>query len=735
MKFSLLLSLSVIFISLSPQGLSKNETSKALVGPLTSNTGAYLQRNLILGNIIKSSLEGLHFNKRAIDDELSAIAFKQYLKFLDFGKRFLIKKDIDVLKNNKNEIDNQIISGRFTILELGEQLLRKRIKQVQIYVKKRIQKPFHLETKALFQLDPKKKSWPKGLNELYHIWDQILLVDVINNHLDLEEEQDESLQKKRKGRRKGRYSEGKKKGKKLSAKDIRKKAIARTKKTYLRVFERMLREDYNDQLNKLFNAIAKTYDPHTEYLPPREKEGFNISMSGSLEGIGAVLREDGNYIKVVEIIPGSASWRGKKLKPEDLILKVAQGKKEAVDIVGMRVEDVVQLIRGKKNTEVRLTVKHGNGSTEIIPIIRDVVVIEESYVKYSLIQRKGSKEKFGYIQVPTFYRDFKKNLWDKTARNCTTDVNAALKSLKKLNVSGIILDLRNNGGGSLEDARKMSGLFVKKGPIVQVKNYEGRIEVLRDSDPKIFYEGPLVVLTNKFSASASEILASAMQDYGRAVIVGGPETHGKGTVQTLLDLDNYVNPKRIKLDSSLGSLKLTVQKFYRVTGGSTQFNGVTPDIILPDPTGYLKSGEKHHDFALPWDEVKPLTFQRWPKPLELKELKRKSALRVKKNKKFQNILKNVALLKIKREHTEVPLSLSTMKARRIKGRQDLEHFKFDEIDKSVLISHISLDKKLLNKDQKERKKEWVEGLKKDPYITETLQILTNLSAIRLAKQS
>ena len=280
----------------------------------------------------------------------------------------------------------------------------------------------------------------------------------------------------------------------------------------------------------------------------------------------------------------------------------------------------------------------------------------------------------------------------------------------------------------------MSGLFVKKGPIVQVKNSEGRVEVLKDSDPQILYEGPLAILTNKFSASASEILASAMQDYGRAVIVGGPETHGKGTVQTLLDLDNYVN-RRVKLDASLGSLKLTVQKFYRVTGGSTQFNGVTPDVILPDPLSYLKSGEKYHDFALPWDEVKPLTFQRWLRPLKLKELKKKSVLRVSKNKKFQNILKSVALLKNKREDTEIPISLTTMRNRRLKGRKDAKRFKFDEIDKSIIISNVSLDQKLLNKDQKERKEEWIKGLKKDPYITETLQILTDLSDIRLTKQS
>ena len=316
------------------------------------------------------------------------------------------------------------------------------------------------------------------------MWDQVLTIDIINNRLDLADEQDPELQKKLQAEGKKKPAKKTPSNKKLSPKEIQQKAIANTKKRYLRVFKRLLQQDHSDQLSKLFNAVAKTYDPHTRYLPPRDKEDFNISMSGSLEGIGAVLREDGNYIKVIEIIPGSASWRGKKLKAEDIILKVGQGPEGPVDIVGMRVEEAVQLIRGKKGTEVRLTVKHGDGTTEIIPIIRDVVMIEESYVKHSIIQKQGTSQKFGYVQVPTFYRDFKKSFSDKTARNCTDDVSAALHHLKQLNISGVILDLRNNGGGSLEDARLMSGLFIKRGPIVQIKNSKTRLTFSKIRTPK-----------------------------------------------------------------------------------------------------------------------------------------------------------------------------------------------------------------------------------------------------------
>ena len=698
---------------------------------------------MVLGNIIRSSLENLHFNKKPIGNEVSRLAFHEYVKFLDYGKQFLIQSDVETLGKYKTKIDDQITFGDLKILKDGERLLTMRVKEIQKYVRSRLEQPFNLETKKVFELDGKKRSRPKGTKELYALWNKILTRDIISNYLDLEEEQKERVEKKKalkktdktdkksrekKSKKSVKYDKREKKAPRRTPAQVREEALKRTSKKYLRVFERMLKEDQNDRLNKLFNAIGKIFDPHTQYLPPRAKEDFNISMSGSLEGIGAILREDGNYIKVLEIVPGSASWRGKKLKAEDVILKVGQGSEEPVDIVGMRVEDAVQLIRGKKGTEVRLTVKHGDGSQEVVPIVRDVVVIEESYVKSSVIQKQGSKRRFGYIQVPTFYRDFSKRLGDKTARNCTTDVLNALKSLKKLKVSGVVLDLRNNGGGSLEDARMMSGLFIRKGPIVQVKNYEGKTEVLDDRDPRVSYRGPLVVLTNKFSASASEILASAMQDYGRGVIVGGEVTHGKGTVQTLLDLDRYVNPQRVKLKSPLGSMKLTIQKFYRVTGGSTQFKGVVPDIILPDPLGYLKSGERHHDYPLSWDQVKPLAFSKWKNPADLPTLKRESQERVKNNKKFQNIVQSVTLLKNLRDDTQVKISLKGARKRRADRRKDRERLKFDEVNESVVVSNVNVNRKLADKERKERIKEWSDGLQKDPYIEETLEILEDMSS-------
>lgn len=728
MKYFLLLILS---FSLFAQDIEKKNPQKS-TDLMTEMPD--LKRDLILGNILKNGLENLHFSKKKINDDLSRKSFKEYIKTLDYGKRFLIYSDIKDLKIYEKSIDDHIVTGRLNLLSDANEKFRKRIKFVHSYVLAKLEQPFKLNAKIDFEVDPEKRTIPKDLKELKSVWDNILLTDVLNNYLDIEEEQ-EDLKNPKKDKEKDKKKDDplkEKITKILKPKEIEVEARKRTKKRYSRVFERLLREDHNNELTKFFNSVTKIFDPHTQYMSPRDKKDFDINMSGSLEGIGAVLREDGSYIKVVEIIPGSASWKGKKLKTGDTILKVAQAKGDAVDIVGMRVEEAVELIRGKKGSEVRLTVKHSDGTTETIPIIRDVVVIEESYVKHSVIETEGSKKKYGYITVPQFYRDFSKSIFDKTARNCTDDVRKSLEVLKKQGISGVILDLRNNAGGSLEDAKLMSGLFIKRGPIVQVKNYEGKIDVLEDVDKEVVYDGPLIVMVNKFSASASEILAGALQDYGRALIVGGGTTHGKGTVQTLLDLDRYVRPT-VNLNKPLGSIKLTIQKFYRINGGSTQYKGVTPDITLPSPYSYIESGERYQDYSLKWDTVKSLDYEKWKAPLKIDELRKKSELRVSKSKKFTNINKTVEILESRKNDTIVTLDLDSLRKRRKKNKEDSEKFKFDESNESIKISNVSLDSKLLNKDQKERKEEWVDGLKKDPFIEETLSIMNDLSNSSLAK--
>ena len=360
-------------------------------------------------------------------------------------------------------------------------------------------------------------------------------------------------------------------------------------------FKRWRKMDRQDKIAFYANTIAEIYDPHTNYFPPADKENFDISMTGKLEGIGATLTERDGYVKVERIVPGSASYKQGELKAGDLILKVGQGEEEPVDIVDMKLDDAIQLIRGKKGTEVRLTVKKPDGVIKVIPIIREVVVIEETYARSALISYKGKR--FGIIQLPSFYADFSSR---GRGRNSAGDVRLEVEKLQEEKVNGIILDLRNNGGGSLADAIEMSGLFIASGPIVQVKDSEGNINAANDFNPTTLYDGPLVVLTNAYSASASEILAAALQDYKRAIILGSKSTFGKGTVQTMVALNGG---RTDVFPRGFGELKVTIQKFYRINGGTTQLKGVEPDVIVPDIYDGVERGEKEMNYHLAYDQI------------------------------------------------------------------------------------------------------------------------------------
>jgi carboxyl-terminal processing protease len=477
-------------------------------------------------------------------------------------------------------------------------------------------------------------------------------------------------------------------------------------------------EKRNDKLDKFYNALTKVFDPHTNYLIPEEKEDFDIDMSGKLEGIGAILREDNSYIKVERIVPGSASWKTKEVEAEDIILKVGQGKEEPVDVVDMSLRDAVKLIRGKKGSEVRLTIKKPNGLVKVVPIIRDVVEIEESYVKGTVLELAPNKSKIGYINVPKFYRDFN----DRAGRNVTDDTRKEIQRLNKEGAEGLILDLRNNGGGALEDARMISGLFIEKGPIVQVKAHTGAVDVLEDNDSSIDFKKPTVVLINRFSASASEIVAAALQDYGRAVVVGGEFSHGKGTVQAVVDLDGYVSPMA-KSYSPLGALKITIQKFYRVNGSSTQYKGVTPDIILPDQFAHLESGEKFLDYSIPWGEVKPVKYSRWSSKLDLRSLKANSTARVKKSEKFKHLMDAMKWYKEQKEKTRRSLTLVDFEKERKDIREKTDVFRKELENDKLMVKDLSGSK---DKAQHEKFEEFSKTLKKDAVIEESMMILQDL---------
>jgi carboxyl-terminal processing protease len=678
---------------------------------------------MVLGNILKGALENLHLANKTVNDDLSREAFKLYLERIDYGKQFLTEADVKALSTYADKMDDELVSGRLTLLDETTKLYNKRLPQVEGWITSILAKPLDYKKKETLETDAEKRKFVKSEAELKALWERILKYDVMGRLADLKEERDQDPAKKAEEEKK---TSKKKKKSAADGEDLKKmddvaleaKARAKTAESFKKILGRLKEERMSDKFDKFYNSLARVYDPHTNYLVPDEKEDFDIDMSGKLEGIGAILREEGSYIKVDRIVPGSASWKTKELDSEDTILKVAQGGDEPVDVVDMPLRDAVKLIRGKKGSEVRLTVKKPNGLIKTVPIVRDVVEIEESYVKGTILEMSASKTKVGYINVPKFYRDFN----DRLGRNCTDDVRKELVRMKKENIQGLILDLRNNGGGALEDARMISGLFIEKGPIVQVKASTGTVEVLADQDPSIEFDKPMIVLINRFSASASEIVAAALQDYGRALIVGGEFSHGKGTVQLVVDLDNYVAPMA-KAYSPLGALKITIQKFFRVNGSSTQYKGVTPDVILPDPYAHLESGEQFLKHSIPWAKVKAVPYTAWKPALDKKKLISQSQTRVKKDVRFQRIAETISWYDQRRKLTSKDLTMDAFLKERKEVKERADSLEKEEESKNVSVK--SLDS-IKDKVAQEKFDEFQKTLKIDPVIEESMNIIKDM---------
>ena len=688
------------------------------------------RREKLIGNILKNALETYHYRALKINDEVSQKAFAQYLKKIDGSKQFLTKGDIKELEAYQFDMDDEMVSGDYVLIEKSLALFKKRTALAESLRKEAFKKQFEFNGAEQVEVDPEKRDWAKDENLLKENWKLIFKQATLNKYLSLIDEQSD---KPTKNLKKSPHKSNKKLPpvKKLTDAEMRAKAHDSVSKRFQKIFDRLAKEDRDDQLDNFYNSVTAVFDPHTTYLPAKKKEDFDIDITGKLEGIGAVLQEDGSYIKVVQVVPGGPAWRQKDLEADDTILAVSQGSGDSVDLTDMKVDDAVRYIRGKKGTEVRLTVKKVDGTRKIIPIVRDEIEVAASFAKSSVLQYKDNEARVGYIQLPKFYRDF-----ENSQINCTDDVKKELERLKKANVDAVVLDLRNNGGGALEDARLMSGLFIGKGPVVQVKDHTGKIEVLENEDPSVFYDGPLIVLINRFSASASEILAGAVQDYGRAVIIGGDFSHGKGTVQAVLNLNQ--GPLLSMFGPTMGALKVTIQKFYRVTGASTQYKGVTSDIILPDLFSYVESREKDLEYSLPWDQIATKPFSKWSKfTYNLAQLREKSAARVKTNPRFNKIVKNIEYLNKKKKDTLVSLNLKQVQAEDIQNKKMAEELKMDEEDKNLLVTNFedSLkaheniragDMKKWSKDFDQRKEEWVKSLRQDVVLEESIKVANDI---------
>jgi carboxyl-terminal processing protease len=688
------------------------------------------RREKLIGNILKNALETYHYRALKINDEVSQKAFNQYLKKIDGSKQFLTKGDIKELESSQFAMDDEMVTGDYSLINKALDVFKKRTALAESLRKETFKKQFDFNGNEQVEIDPEKRDWAKDENSLKENWKLIFKQATLNKYLSLIDEQSD---KPLRPLKKATTTAVKKLPpvKKLTDAEMREKAHDSVSKRFQKIFDRLAKEDRDDQLDNFYNSVTAVFDPHTTYLPAKKKEDFDIDITGKLEGIGAVLQEDGSYIKVVQIVPGGPAWRQKDLEADDVILGVSQGSGDSVDLTDMKVDDAVRYIRGKKGTEVRLTVKKVDGTRKIISIVRDEIEVGATFAKSSVLQYKDNDAKVGYIQLPKFYRDF-----ENSQINCTDDVKKEVERLKKANVDAIVLDLRNNGGGALEDARLMSGLFIGKGPVVQVKDHTGKIEVLENEDPAVLYDGPLIVLINRFSASASEILAGAMQDYGRAVIIGGDFSHGKGTVQAVLNLNQ--GPLLSMFGPTMGALKVTIQKFYRVTGASTQYKGVTSDIVLPDIFSYVESREKDLEYSLPWDQIQAKPFSKWSKfSYNIPQLKEKSALRIKSNVRFGKLSKNLDYLNKKKKDTIVSLNLKQVQAEDAQNKKMSEELKSDDEDKNLMVTNFedSLkahenirpgDMKKWAKDFEQRKDEWIKSLRQDVVLEESVKVANDI---------
>ena len=698
-----------------------------------------------LSAIVTKLLEDEHLRHRRIDDEISRKAFDEYLDQLDPSKMFLLQADSKKLGAHAETIDDELRSGRLELAHAGAEVFAARVAVVEKLVADILAKPLDFSNEEFIETDPEKVQLAATEDELRDRWRRRLELEVLEKVAMMDDRADALA----KGKDKAASKDKKKKPvpgapgenmdeeddtgePSLSADQIpptaegrEQKARTDLAKSYAGRFARMQSPKSLDAAAGLINAVTSIFDPHTNYLPPDEKANFDIHMSGSLEGIGAVLREDDQYIRVVEIVPGGASWRQGMLEPGDLITSVAQQGKDPVDTGNMPIDDVVRMIRGPKGTVVTLTVQKSTGDPKTIAITRDVIVIEEAYARGAVIQMKGSSKQYGYIYLPSFYGMQTSG----TKRSAAGDVRRLLAEMRKRKLAGVVLDIRGNGGGLLDDAVEMTGLLIDKGPVVQTQQSDGNREVLGDDQGGTTFDGSAVVLVDRFSASASEILAGALQDYKRAVVVGTGPTHGKGTVQVLADLDRMGGGAQG--EPQLGSLKITIQQFFRVSGASTQWQGVVPDILLPDPAGHIEAGERELHNSLPWSQIDPVPHKNWAAHWNPAELAAKSAKRVSTSEVFRKIAQRTELQKQWTKDTKVPLKKDAYVAQRKQRKAALEAVTpdLDAAPAHMNVSVIDYDGKAAAEARPGGGKvddtmaRWRDALAKNPWVEESLLVL------------
>lgn len=658
-----------------------------------------------------------HFSPQEIDDSFSVKVFRKFIGEMDPDKNILTQADMEQLKKYEVRVDDEIRGAAVEIPLAAGKLFTANVEKAAAIYTELLSKPFDFSIDEEVQLDGDKLEFTKDEAELKDRWRKKLKFLTLERYADMLE-----IREKNKG----------KEGFVVKTdEELEKEARDRVKKIMDRTFERYrFKFSDDDKFNLYVNTITTTMDPHTEFFPPVDKRYFDEEMSGSFFGIGASLQYDDGNIKIASILTGSPAYKSGELQVGDVIQKVAQGKEEPVDLTGYLVTDAVKVIRGKKGTEVRLTVKRMDGSIKVVSLIRDKIVQDETYARSAIVKENGAK--IGYIYLPEFYANFE----DPNGARCSKDVEKEVIKLKEEKVDGIVIDLRNNGGGSLYDVVQMAGLFIENGPIVQVKDRDRKPSVLNDKDNnKVLYTGPLAVMVNEFSASASEIFAAAIQDYNRGVVIGSTSTYGKGTVQRNIGLDSESGFSMSNAD--LGTVKLTLQKFYRVNGGSTQLRGVNSDIVLADNLEYLKVREKDNADALPWDEISKASYTPWNPGYSVETIKQLSKLRLEADPTFKLIGETTAWLS-EQSDRHYSLQLGKYRAEQEKIKASVKQLESllklkGQLDVSALPAEAN--RWADDKAKQERFRLWLTGLQKDIYLDQAVKVMQDmLSQQNLVKQ-
>ena len=663
-------------------------------------------KDRLLVDLVSYVLDKLHYDPQIINDDFSIKVYDDFIDAVDSQKRFLLKSDLELFSQFKLSIDDQINSSDIAFFNIVYETLKTRIDEVEGFYSEILEVPFSFQIDEEINLDYENLEYASNTAELKKTWRKRLKLSALDGYASKKEIKDNK--------------------KVISEEEIEKEsrtAILENLKDFFQFNSELERSDW---FSIYLNSIVTQFDPHTSYLAPEAKEAFDQNISGKFQGIGARLFKRNQQVEISEIIIGGPVWRDNLLNVGDIIIAVAQSAdEEPTEISLMKLNDATDLIKGEKGTNVFLTVKRVDGGVEQIQITRDIVELEETYAKSSII--KDDSNVYGLINLPRFYVDFD----DYGERNAASDIKKEILELKNKDINGLILDLRNNGGGSLKTVVDITGFFIEKGPVVQVKSIGGRKEILKDNDPSIIWDGPLVILVNEFSASASEILAAALQDYNRAIILGSKQTYGKGTVQNIIDLNNVISGNTY---GDLGSLKITTDKFYRINGGSTQLEGVKSDLIFPNRYSYIDIGEKDLENPLSWDKIDPARYDNSVKVFNYAQAITNSKERIGQNEYFSIIDNHAKLIKAKQEDKTISLDY-------ISYKKDQEDFKLQS-DKLKVIEEFNSpylfewnDNNLnlnssYNDDMKEKRDRWIESLQKDIYVDEAMNLLKDLSSFK-----